>query len=52
MDKLMNFIVHRVCTKMNVELDKPFTQDEVRAVLFHMAPSKAPGVGGFTIGFF
>ena len=37
---------------MNAHLDKPFTAEEVRVALFQMAPSKAPGVDGFTAGFF
>ena len=37
---------------MNLELTKPYTAEEVRTDLFQMAPSKAPGVDGFTAGFY
>ena len=37
---------------MNYQLDKPFEATEVRTALFQMAPSKAPGIDGFTAGFF
>jgi hypothetical protein len=37
---------------MNADFDKSYTAEEVKAALFHMAPSKAPGVDGFTAGFF
>ena len=37
---------------MNERLDMPYTAEEVRTALFQMAPSKAPGVDGFTTGFF
>uniref|UniRef100_A0A453C053 Reverse transcriptase domain-containing protein n=1 Tax=Aegilops tauschii subsp. strangulata TaxID=200361 RepID=A0A453C053_AEGTS len=36
---------------MNMELTKPYTAEEVKTALFQMAPSKAPGVDGFTAGF-
>ncbi|SPT19336.1 unnamed protein product [Triticum aestivum] len=37
---------------MNIELSKPYTPKEVKVALFQMAPSKAPGVDGFTAGFY
>ena len=37
---------------MNDDLTKPYTAEEVKAALFQMAPSKAPGVDGFTAGFY
>ena len=37
---------------MNIELSKPYTPEEVKLALFQMAPSKAPGVDGFTAGFY
>jgi hypothetical protein len=33
-------------------LERPFTESEVEAALFQMAPNKAPGVDGFNVGFF
>lgn len=52
MDELLACVPIRVNDAMNVELDKNFTEEEVRAALFQMAPSKAPGVDGFMAGFF
>ena len=37
---------------MNREIEKPFTPAEVRKALFQMDPSKAPGVDGYTAGFY
>ena len=42
----------RVSDAMNEFLAKDFTAEEVKTALFQMAPSKAPGVDGFTAGFF
>jgi hypothetical protein len=36
----------------NETFEKPYTAEEVRYALFQMAPSKAPGVDDFTVGFF
>lgn len=41
-----------VTEAMNEVLSKPFEPSEVKATLFQMAPSKAPGVDRFTAGFF
>lgn len=41
-----------VTAAMNDAISKPFEPAEVKAALFQMAPSKAPGVDGFTAGFF
>lgn len=37
---------------MNEMLNHPFSEKEVEQELFIMGPSKAPGVDGFTAGFF
>ena len=37
---------------MNFFLDKPFEPEKLRTALFQMSPSKAPGIDGFTAGFF
>ena len=52
MNELLNFVPVRVSQEMNDLLDKPFEPGEVRIALFQMAPSKAPGVDGFTAVFF
>ena len=50
--ELLQFVPQRVNAAMNGLLEKEFTAEEVRNTLFQMAPSKAPGVDGFTAGFF
>ena len=52
MADLLQFVTPRLTMAMNEALEKDFTVDEVRTALFQMAPSKAPSVNGFTIGFF
>lgn len=42
----------KITQAMNDDLIKPYTAEEVRVALFQMAPSKAPGVDGFTAGFY
>ena len=52
MEDLLELVPSRVTDRMNYELQKPYTVEEVKRPLFQMAPSKAPGVDGFTTGFF
>jgi hypothetical protein len=52
MDGLLDLVPNKVTTAMNEEFDKPYTAEEVKSALFQMAPSKAPGVDGFTAGFY
>ena len=52
MEDLTQLVTPRVTPEMNEALARPFTAEEVRVALFQMAPLKAPGVDGFTIGFF
>ena len=52
MDGLLQFVPERVTPEMNADLQRPFDAAEVRTALFQMAPSKAPGIDGFTAGFF
>ena len=52
MSQLLNHVPVRVSSDMCYSLDKTYEPEEVRAALFQMAPSKAPGVDGFTAGFF
>ena len=49
---LLSHVLPRVTQAMNDELNKPYTGEEVKLALFQMAPSKAPGVDGFTAGFY
>ena len=39
-------------TSMNEFVYRVYTTEDVKGALFQMAPSKAPGVDGFTAGFF
>jgi hypothetical protein len=52
MADLLNLVPARVSDEMQMNLDKDFTEEEVKLALFQMHPSKAPGVDGFTAGFF
>lgn len=45
-------VSRRVTSEMCDILNQPFSEEEVEAALFQMAPSKAPGVDGFNAGFF
>ena len=49
---LLSYVPPRVTHEMNEMLCKPYEAEEVHQALFQMAPSKAPGVDGFTAGFF
>ena len=48
----MQCVQPRVSEAMHHTLEKEFSASEVRDALFEMAPSKAPGVDGFTAGFY
>ena len=52
MDDLLNCVTPTVSDGMNELLQKDYTTAEVKKALFDMAPSKAPGVDGFTTGFY
>lgn len=45
-------VPRKVTPDMCTMLERPFTEEEVEAALFQMAPNKAPGVDGFNAGFF
>ena len=49
---LLSHVPVRVSQAMNTNLSKPYTPEEVKMALFQIAPSKAPGVDGFTAGFY
>lgn len=52
MSELLQFVTPQVTVVMNESLERDYTAEEVRTTLFQMAPSKAPGIDGFTAGFF
>ena len=52
MDDLISLVPARVTEQMNEYIDRPYTAQEVKTALFQVEPSKAPGVDGFTAGFF
>jgi predicted RNA binding protein with dsRBD fold (UPF0201 family) len=52
MDELLDFVQPKVSQQMNDGMDAPYLEEEIKKALFQMAPSKAPGVDGFTAGFF
>ena len=49
---LLSHVTVKVTQAMNDDLGKPYTAEEVKVALFQMAPSKAPGVDGFSAGFY
>lgn len=51
-DVVLEGIKARVTEEMNELLLKPFEKEEVRAALFQMHPSKAPGPDGMNANFF
>jgi hypothetical protein len=52
MGQLLDVVTPKVTWRMNDSLTKEFVEEDVKKALFQMAPSKAPGVDGFTAGFF
>jgi hypothetical protein len=52
MDELLHLVEPKVTEQMNVGMDAAYTEEEITKALFQMAPSKAPGVDGFTAGVF
>lgn len=51
-DLVCQYVPRKVTDQMGGLLDRAFTTDEVEEALFQMGPNKAPGVDGFTAGFF
>lgn len=51
-DQLLDSVPVKVTGAMNDELLKPFNPEEVKAALFQMFPTKAPGPDGFPAHFF
>lgn len=51
-DLVCRYVPRRVTPDMAAMLERVYTEEEVEAALFQMAPSKAPSVDGFNAGFF
>src|SRR4051812_44357987 len=52
LEPLLQHVPLKVTPDMNLALTKPYDLAKVKTVLFQMDPSKAPGVDGFTTGFY
>jgi hypothetical protein len=52
MGGLLDHVQEKVLQANRDKLSEGFTLDEAKKALFQMHPSKAPGVDGFTIGFY
>jgi hypothetical protein len=52
MNELLDCVQPSVTDAMNDFIQRPYEAEEVKKALFDMAPSKAPGVDGFTAGFY
>lgn len=50
--QILQVVPRRISDAMNELLAKDFMAEEVKTALFQMAPSKSPGVDGFTAGCF
>ena len=51
-EEVLSHIPTRVDTSMNTSLDVQYNKTEVKAALFQMFPTKAPGPDGFPTHFF
>ena len=52
MEECLNTVPQRMTTAMRVELSRPYTVEEVKAALFQMGPTKAPGPDGMNALFY
>ncbi|KAM0822709.1 hypothetical protein ACQ4PT_071337 [Festuca glaucescens] len=52
MDSVVDAIPRKVDDHMNEELCKPYTNEEIKAALFQMGPTKGPGSDGFPTMFY
>jgi hypothetical protein len=51
MDSLLGMVPRKVSEEMNAMLEAPLTREEVRAALFQMFPTKAPGPNSYPARF-
>ena len=52
LDMVLNTMEPKVSPEMNEQLDRRFVAEDVRAAVFHMAPSKSPGADGMSALFY
>jgi hypothetical protein len=52
MDGVLDLVPTKIDGEVRSKLEQDYCADEVKTALFQMHPSKAPGVDGFTAGFF
>jgi hypothetical protein len=52
MDEFLEAIPAKVDDQMNESLFAPYSNDEIRATLFQMGPTKAPEMDGFSTLFY
>jgi hypothetical protein len=52
MGEVLDLVPSSIVEEVQESLDADYTAGEVKTALFQMHPSKAPGVDGFTAGFF
>ncbi|XP_073357848.1 uncharacterized protein [Aegilops tauschii subsp. strangulata] len=51
-EAVLHHVPHKITEPMNERLMRPFREEEVKAALFAMGPTKAPGCDGFHAGFY